>query len=626
MCGIAGIYSRERDAVSDSGCVQRMLDAIEHRGPDGEGIVEERGAVLGHRRLAIIDPSDRGAQPMSDWTGRFVITYNGEIYNYVELRTELERLGARFASSCDTEVLVNAFAVWGPGCLQRLNGQFAFAIYDRATEELFCARDRLGIKPFAYVDDGRRFAFASEPKALLGAGLAERRLDPDAVYSYIARGHADPRRSLYSGIRNLAPGHLLHVTRRGLSQTAWWSPSDRGAENADVPVEQIAALLSDAVRLSMRSDVGVGAYLSGGLDSSAVLALAAGHTGGDVVALTGAFAGAGDLDERPFAREVAAMHRVRHHEVEIELDDLPRQFDRLIWHLDEPIAGPGAFPQLMVSDLAARADLKVVLGGQGGDELFGGYLRHRAAYQVSRLRSGRIAPTAAAGLDLLRLALAHGRRVRQTASRVRDADLSPAFLERVDPQLRAAARSSTLRTLGPAELLTRDLTSYLPALLAVEDRVSMAASIESRVPLLDHRLVELITSLPPERHFSGRASKPLLRSAAASHLPASVVARTGKNGFATPLDRWRRHPALSELVGRATASPRDRSARSLPEIDGENEVFSQDFLASSRSFTASRLWTVLAVQGWLSQLESGTAEGLGRGLGAGPSRLEAVAA
>jgi asparagine synthase (glutamine-hydrolysing) len=611
MCGIAGVYARRRDAAAEPGCVPRMLSALEHRGPDGDGTFEEDAVTLGHRRLAIIDPSERGAQPMSDWTGRFVITYNGEVYNYVELRAELERLGARFTSSCDTEVLVNAFAVWGRSCLERLNGMFAFAIYDRVSKELFCARDRLGVKPFVYVDDGRRFAFASEPKALLAAGLAERRMDPDAVYSYIARGHADPDRSLYAGIRNLPPGHLLEVTRTGTTLAAWWSPSPEEPTNDGAAVERVAALLSDAVRLSLRSDVGVGAYLSGGLDSSTVLGLAAHHSAGDVVALTGAFADADDLDERPFAREVAAMHGVRHEETEIELDDLPRVFDRLIWHLDEPIAGPGAFPQLMVSELAARTGLKVVLGGQGGDELFGGYLRHRAAYQLGRLRSGRIGPTAAAGLDLLRLALAHGRRVRQTATRVGDADLSPSFLARVDPDLRAAARSPALRALGPSELLTRDLTTYLPALLAVEDRVSMAVSIESRVPFLDHRLVELVVALPPERHFSRRDSKPLLREAAAPQLPAAVAARTDKNGFATPLDRWRRHPALVELVRCATASPRERRAESLPAIEGENEVFSQDFLATSDSFTTSRLWTVLSVQGWLSQLESGAAEGLG---------------
>ncbi len=215
MCGIAGVYARERDAGTDLGRVRRMLSTLEHRGPDGEGILEEDGVVLGHRRLAIIDPSERGAQPMSDWTGRYVITYNGEVYNYVELRTELERLGARFTSSCDTEVLVNGFAVWGRDCLERLNGMFAFAIYDRVSGELFCARDRLGVKPFVYTDDGRRFAFASEPKALLEAGLAERRLDPDAVYSYIARGYADPERSLYADIRSLPPGHVLEVTRTG---------------------------------------------------------------------------------------------------------------------------------------------------------------------------------------------------------------------------------------------------------------------------------------------------------------------------------------------------------------------------------------------------------------------------
>ena len=415
------------------------------------------------------------------------------------------------------------------------------------------------------------------------------------------------------------------MTRTGARQAAWWSPSHDAPADGAASVEDVAALLSDAVRLSLRSDVGVGTYLSGGLDSSTVLGLAARHSSGDVVAVTGAFAGADELDERPFAREVAGMHGVPCHEVEISTDDLPRVFDRLIWHLDEPVAGPGAFPQLMVSELAARVGLKVVLGGQGGDELFGGYLRHRVAYQLSRLRSRRIRPAAAAGLDLLRLALAHGRRVRQTATRMADTDLSPAFVERVDPELRAAARTSALRTLGPSELLTRDLTSYLPALLAVEDRVSMAASIESRVPLLDHRLVELVTALPPERHFSQRASKPLLRSAAAPLLPPSVAARTDKNGFATPLDRWERHPQFRELVRRATMPPRERGARSLPEIEGENEVFSAEFLATSRSFTTSRLWTVLAVQGWLGQLESGSAEGLGCGLDAEPSPLEAVA-
>jgi asparagine synthase (glutamine-hydrolysing) len=587
MCGIAGQYRADGGASESD--VRRMLSVIEHRGPDATAVAVEGAAVLGHHRLSIIDLSDAASQPMVDATGRYVMTYNGEIFNYVELRAELESEGVAFRSASDSEVLLAAFATWGDDAYDRLNGMFAFAVFDRTTRTLTCVRDRLGVKPFVYVWDGATFSFASEHKALVASGSASGDPSPDAVYEYIARGYTTGGRSFYQDIAALEPGSMLRVSADGLTVRRWWQPSlevDEGPSFAEW-TERVAELVDDSVRIRLRSDVEVGGHLSGGLDSSAIVAAGARHEPG-IQTFTGAFLDDPESDERRFSRAVNERFGLRGREVEISVDELGGTFDRLLWHLDEPIAGPGAFPQLLVCDLAARHGVKVVLGGQGGDELFGGYLRHHVVFHRSRLLHGSARERAASAAALGRLAAREWRRVRRTATRVGDERLSPSFVASVDPAFAEEVRRAPVRARSASELMLWDLRNYLPALLHVEDRTSMAASIESRTPLLDFRLVELMLTVPERHRFHANRQKPLLRAAVGPWLPDAVTARTDKRGFPTPLHHWRGRPALRALVERTLGSRREGQA-----------VFSQEYLDRRESFQPSELWTALMVEGWL---------------------------
>ena len=593
MCGIAGLWDAEPAELAP--VVERMLAVIAHRGPDGDGTFVEGAFALGHRRLSIIDLDDRASQPMLDGPGRYVLTFNGEIYNYIELRAELVALGVSFRTESDSEVLLAAYATWGSDCLQRFNGMFAFAILDRVEKRLFCARDRLGVKPLVFVHDGRRFAFASEHKALVAAGATSGELAPDAVYEYIARGYTSGGRSFFAGVESLLPGHALELAVDGTLRTwAWWQPDTTPDEDRsfDDWSGAIAELLEDAVRLRLRSDVPVGAHLSGGLDSSAIVAAAAG-LGQKLETFTGAFPEEPGSDERSYSRLVADRYGLTRREVEIGIDELTDSWDRLLWHLDEPIAGPGAFPQLLVCDLAREHGMKVVLGGQGGDELFGGYLRHRILHHRRLLTGGPPRARAGSAVELGRLALPELRRIRRTSTRVQDDALDPAFLDRVDASFREEARRPRLHAASAGELMLWDLKNYLPALLQVEDRTSMAASLESRTPLLDYRLVELAIRIPDRHRFRGRDGKPLLRTAVAPWLPEAVVRRRDKRGFPTPLQHWRERPALRGLVESLV-----RPAQT------DTPVFSPAYLERAASFAASELWTVLMINGWLASSAS----------------------
>ncbi len=592
-----------------------MLDVQAHRGPDGSGTWADPGIVLGHRRLAFLDLSHDGAQPMTYAEDRYVITYNGEVYNFVELRETLERLGHAFRSTSDTEVLLAAYAEWGVDCLQHLNGMFAFGIWDRRERTLFIARDRLGVKPLTYTWDGRRFGFASEAKALHAAGLAPGGMDPDAVYEYLARGYTSGGRSFHVDVHVLEPGHaLLMSDGMPLRTWQWWNP-ERGEDaafgSAQDWADAVGELLDDAVRIRLRADVPVGAHLSGGLDSSAIVAAAARHHTGDEPfhTFTGAFTDDAASDERRWARAVAAHTGVQMHEIEIGVDQLADQFGRILWHMDEPIAGPGVFPQLQVCDLVAANRVKAVLGGQGGDELFGGYLRHRALHYRRRMQSGGPLGRVGATVELARMARGEWRRVRRTSTRVQDVQLAPTFLTRVDPAVRDEVRRGAMGYSNVRDLMWHDLRSYLPGLLHVEDRTSMAASIESRTPLLDYRLVELALRIPSELLFARNDPKPLLRRAVAPWLPHEVVNRRDKKGFPTPLHWWQERPALRELVLDLTVAGRGSADAgggwSVPDERGGEAVFGSDYLAGAKQFQASELWTVLTVNGWLSRLEQG---------------------
>jgi asparagine synthase (glutamine-hydrolysing) len=378
VCGICGAINLRGEPIPD---LERRLgvmnDLIEHRGPDDDGLwMHERGHVgFGHRRLAIIDPTPAGHQPMRDDAGRW-ITYNGEVYNYPELRLEL---GGRFRTGCDTEVVLRAHERWGAESLQRLRGMFAYALWDEVEQELLCARDRFGIKPFYYAQVGDVLYFASEAKALLPF-LASIETDLDGLKDYLAFQFCLAGKTLFAGVRELLPGHRLRIRNGAAEPERYWEVYyDLDWEHtAKYFEERTEELLAESVKLHLRSDVPVASYLSGGLDSSAVASLASRTTPG-LKAFTGRFPEDERYDESRYAQALADERGLDLRLVDIGAGDFLDNIEHVIYHLDHPVAGPGSFPQFMVSQAASR-DAKVILGGQGGDEIFGGYTRYLIAY------------------------------------------------------------------------------------------------------------------------------------------------------------------------------------------------------------------------------------------------------
>jgi len=604
MCGIAGLIQFD-DRPLDCLLLETMTRSLAHRGPDGEGYVllaggrEKPFAVrgrlsetvpsgrttpgpyrigFGHRRLAIFDLTALGHQPMGTDDDRYWITYNGAVYNAPELRQELRALGYEFRSSTDTEVVLASYRHWGRACLPRLNGMFAFAVWDPVEEAVFCARDRFGIKPFYYRDDGGRFVFASEIKALLHDRAYRPAPDSAAVYAYLTQSWQDhTTETFFSGIHQLAPGECALVRiresarRHRIVRERWWRPeAEVQAVSLTQAVGTLRDLLEDSVRLQMRADVPIGSCLSGGLDSSTIACLmtrlsdrrqGAHETMGPVATFSSC--PEGGPDERPFIRQIVDHAGVRNELVTPVGERLADCLPTILWHQEEPFAGTSVMAQWDVMRVAGQAGVKVLLDGQGADELFVGYPRYvgfrladltRAGRWLSAIREwrswnkmhGRLPETAVAGLvrGLLPGSLAQHLRGRVTGQTVW---LDPAFARahRGDPG--APGRLS----LGMQRL--RSLTHDLPALLHYEDRNAMAFSIEARVPYLDHRLVEWVLRLPPEWQLQGGLTKALLREAARDLLPESVRLRRDKVGFATPEDYWLRH-ALRRQIEETLAS------------------------------------------------------------------------
>jgi len=514
MCGIAGVLDLGGRPV-DRAVLQRMSDVIEHRGPDDAGIHVDGNLGFAHRRLSIIDLSADAHQPMLSEDGRTCVIFNGEIYNYLELADELRRQGCVFRSRSDTEVILHAYRTWGPACVHRFNGMFAIALWDRDQRSLWLVRDRLGVKPLYYALDGGRLVFGSEIKALREAG-AGRRANPMAMAQYLERSFPVDDSTWFEGVHALLPGNMAHVDRQGLRIEQYWDPAPiyRRAEHRENAAEEIRGLFEDSVRLRLRSDVPVGAFLSGGLDSSSVVALMSQLCEAPVHTFSGSFPDGPVYDEREFIQVVTERFRSDHHEVVPSPDLAPELLPRLIWHMDEPSAGPGLVPQYVVCRLAAEQGVKVVNGGQGGDELFGGYpkyLHHRSA-------------AARAGAELRRLR-------RRVLGRTH-----PAFPRGDVPALPRVSDDPLTNEMYV------DVRRYLAALLHVDDRTSMAVSIESRTPLLDYRLVELAASIPAADKMAGGVLKSLLRDAMRDLLPPVIVDRRDKRGFPTPIGLWMRGP------------------------------------------------------------------------------------
>lgn len=611
MCGIAGIVSNNGRPVAIEE-LRDMCAALVHRGPDDEGYALGTGAGLGMRRLAIID-LHTGHQPIPNEDGTVWVVLNGEIYNFQQLRRDLEALGHSFRTASDTETIVHLYEDYGPRCVDHLRGMFAFAVWDERRRCLLLARDRLGIKPLYYTEAAGRVLFASEVKALLQIADVQRRLNWGAVGHLCAFMSTPPAESIVEGVRKLEPGHVLLIEPgKPLVPQRYWNvqfqPDE--ARSEDDWVESLREQLTESVMLHRVSDVPLGAFLSGGIDSSSVVATMARLTSSRVKTFSIGFSEV-DYDESRYARLVAEHCGTEHHELILEPNVLDILED-LAWFLDEPFGDPSAIPTYMVSKLAAE-QVTVVLSGDGGDELFGGYDKYRVEQRERRLRFlppmvrqtlGRIAarmPDGFRGRNLLRhLALPYPERYLDASTLFRRGEQRRLFQREVwalvsehdpwhDPSLVLS------RTNGDwlSELQALDLKHYLPLdILTKVDRMSMAHSLESRVPLLDHKLVEFAATIPLRLRLNGNRTKVLFKRAMRGILPDAIIDRP-KHGFAVPLGRWFRGQ-LSHVVRELLLS--DRSV--------QRGIFDKAFIERLiRRHEQGRpldlqLWTLISFELW----------------------------
>ncbi len=618
MCGIAGFadsfpLSSGFDAVGAGALVRRMCAAIRHRGPDDEGVLVEPGVALGMRRLSIIDVAT-GHQPIHSEDSRVWVVFNGEIYNFRELRRELEAAGHVFYTATDTEVIVHAYEEWGRGALVRLRGMFALAIWDRESRRVLVARDRLGIKPLYYAVAGGRLYFGSEIKSLLEAPEIPRDLSAEALDHYLSFLYAPRDASFFRAVSKLPPGHsLTWQDGRAVVEPYWELPVAERFEGSDEEaVDRLHAVLRDAVRSHLVSDVPLGAFLSGGVDSSLVVALMAEATGAPVKTFSIGF-GEPRYDELAFARRVADRFATDHHE-EVVTADAVGVLDRLVTHFDEPFGDASAIPTWYVSQLAAK-HVTVVLSGDGGDELFGGYDRYLPDPRVAAIdrRAPAVRPLAG-WISAVLPSGARGKRflghlARSQRGRYLDAigffgaDDKRALLSgdlrrqlgAEDPEQQLARRFDRFELLPwPSQMMRFDLETYLPEdILTKVDRMSMAHSIESRVPLLDNAVVEFAASLPPALKIRGGRRKHVLKEVAARFLPLELIDRR-KQGFAVPLDLWLRGD-LRELAADTLLSSRCLQ-RGYFQPAGVRRLVHEHL--SGRRDHALRLWQLVVLERW----------------------------
>jgi asparagine synthase (glutamine-hydrolysing) len=569
MCGIAGLISLNGSTLIDLPRRLKIMGSLlAHRGPDGAGQWHDpqKHVGLAHRRLAIIDLTPAAAQPMSAASGG-TITYNGEIYNYVELRRELAP-GWQFHSQSDTECILAAYDRWGDECLGHLRGMFAFALWDGRRRRLFCARDRFGIKPLYYAIIDDRFYFASEIKALVPF-LPDVETDVEALGQYFTFQFTLGGATLFKGVHELLPGHRLIIEDGNVKVSRYWDVHyDIDYDHSPQYFERrLKELLDDSVRIHLRSDVPVGSYLSGGIDSSLMAILASRLDQSNDKAFHGKFTQYPGYDESAYARAAADNAQKTLYEVNIGANDFCENIQRVIYHLDYPVAGPGSFPQYMVSKLAAK-HVKVVLGGQGGDETFGGYARYLLAYFEQCIRAaiegsyknGNFVVTAESiipNLGVLReymplikmfwqegLFEAHDRRYFRLIDRSADMtdEVNWELFDKQDVYeafTKIFNSTRNVRHEAYFDSMTHfDFKTLLPALLHVEDRMSMAHGLESRVPFLDHPLIEFVATAPADVKFKNGHMKHLLRLAYKDAIPREILERRDKMGFPVPLKEW----------------------------------------------------------------------------------------
>lgn len=603
MCGIAGIVGFEADKYAPA-----MLKSIEHRGRDDEGVwtskvidAQGRQVCFGHRRLSIIDTSSAGHQPMLSEDGRFVITFNGEIYNYRELREQLKSSGHQFRTDSDTEVLLAAFAEWGEQCLSRLNGMFAFAVWDQEERALTLARDHVGIKPLYYATvregSGECLIFGSEIKAILATGLVERAVNLEALNQFLTFLWTPDPHTLFAGIKKLPPAHVLTVKGHNVSLRQWWDVSYDEIEHGRSEAwwqERVLETLDRVVRMEMVADVPLGSFLSGGIDSSAIVAMMKNHANGNPISTYTIGIKAEDLrydiipDDVRWARRVNRDLQTENHEIMLE-PDVMELLPKLVYHMDEPVADPAIITSYLVSQ-AARETLRVLLSGVGGDEIFAGYPRLLAMKIAGALRPipgslrqpllkfigdtlpgglpGRLTGplrnakkfSRSASLDFEDRYLGYGTYFTDAAKAIlytKEIREATHDLDAYAEHHRYFARQKHADPLN--RLLYVDLKTFLPCLnLAYTDRTSMAANLEVRVPFLNREIIELAARMPPDLKLRGFKRKYILKRALEKLLPHDVVWRK-KAGFGAPIRSWLRgalRPLVEDLLSEETVRRR----------------------------------------------------------------------
>ncbi len=619
MCGFVGILDKR---PVDALILKSMADTISHRGPDEEGQYIDKNVGLYHKRLAIIDLST-GHQPMI--SKNYVIVFNGEIYNYIELRDDLKRKGHVFQTSSDTEVILKMYEEYGLESISQLNGMFSFLIYDKVRETIVAARDHFGIKPMYFYKNCEYFLFASEIKALLKHPNVKAEVNEEGLNDYLTFQFSLENCTLFKNICKLSPGHymVIDVKSHNYNLVKYWTPNfsvDRFHTEEYFTLE-LRRLIEDTIKIQLRSDVPLGTYLSGGLDSSLVTMIASKILPNQINTFSGAFNDGPEFNETEYIHEVVNACDAKAFEIFPSVNEFVELLPKLIYHLDEPVAGPGLFPQYMVSKLASE-NVKVVLGGQGGDEIFGGYARYVIAYLEQAIK-GAILETTEEGEHIVSL---------------RSILPNLPYIKRYLPMLKTFLNKETFEPMdkryfslidrmeGSLDYYTDDFKSQyirentfdrfkvlfnnpnthsyfnkmthfdifgsLPALLQVEDRMSMAVSIESRVPLLDRRIVDLMASIPPSMKFKGAEMKYILKRSVGDYLPPKILNRKDKMGFPVPLHLWAQNGAR-DFICDTLLSQRSKNrgifdAKKIEKIITTQQPFSR------------QLWGMLSLEIWFN--------------------------
>lgn len=627
MCGIAGIYNFKDKKAIDRDVLQRMTDIIRHRGPDADGIYVNGAIGLGHRRLSIIDLSEAGRQPMFSHDRQLAIVFNGEIYNYLEYRDTLEQRGHVFHSRTDTEVILYLYREYGAECLQYLRGMFAFALWDEPKQQLFLARDRLGQKPIYYYCDGRRFIFGSELKCLLEDPTIPKELNPEALYDYLMYLYVPSPKTIYKHIYKLPPAHYMVCNREGIRTIReYWDLSFAHVEDDRDEAyfcQKLIDLLQEATKIRLMSDVPLGAFLSGGIDSSGVVAMMANSVKTPVVTTSIGFEQKA-FDELEFARIVSQKFRTDHFErvAKVEAVDI---LEKVVWHCDEPFADSSTVPTYYVSKLS-REKVTVALAGDAGDENFAGYAKYPLDMLENTLRRAIpdavkrwcLAPLARiypqwdwmpaylrAKFFLTNVTLPHARGFFRTNTFFTQAEQDALFsqdfkqaLHGYDPFTIIEDLYNKADTRDPlSKIQYVDIKNYLPGDILVKvDRMSMANSLEVRAPMLDHKFMEFAATIPSRLKLKGRGKKYILKKALTPYLPPDILYRK-KRGFDAPVDQWFRGD-LKRLTQDTLLSPAALK-RGFFNPDALTTIWRQH-QSRQRNF-GYNLWTLLMFELWYRQ-------------------------